>query len=116
MGRYERNNIFVKFLNLARTNGLAVASKQAVFWLGISETGAIHKRRIRISGELDEVFNSTVRYGPFKGLKLSSNTWWGGTDRGSMLFGIYEKEVLDSLQNIPLKFNTFIDLGAADAC
>ncbi len=31
-----------------------------------------------------------------------------------MLLGLYEKDVLDSLQNIPKKFTTFIDLGAAD--
>ena len=57
---------------------------------------------------------STVKYGPFKGLKLTNKIWWGSTDRGSMLLGIYEKQVLDSLINIPKKFSTFIDLGSAD--
>ena len=31
-----------------------------------------------------------------------------------MILGLYEQEVLESLTNIPKKYKTFIDLGAAD--
>ena len=31
-----------------------------------------------------------------------------------MMLGLYEQEVLESLTNIPTKYKTFIDLGAAD--
>jgi len=67
-----------------------------------------------LSNHLDLLFNSTVRYGPFAGFKFGSKSWWGGADRGSMLLGLYEREVLDSLVNIPPTHKTFIDLGAAD--
>ncbi|WP_338635673.1 FkbM family methyltransferase [Spirobacillus cienkowskii] len=118
MNANEHKSIYAKYLSLAKKDGYLVATKQAIFWitcmLRVRKFDAIQKRRIEISKQLDELFKSTVRYGPFKGLKLSTKTWWGLTDRGSMLLGLYEKEVLDSLQNIPKKFNTFIDLGAAD--
>jgi hypothetical protein len=82
--------------------------------LGIKKTNPIDKRRIILSEEINRLFDSTVRYGPFKGLKFSMDTWWGSADRASMLLGLYEQEVLESLANVPKKYNTFIDLGAAD--
>ena len=119
MNTYEPKNIFAKYLSSAKKEGCYAATKKAVFWitrrLGIGKFDAIQKRRIEISKKLDEVFKSTVRYGPFKGLKLSTKTGWGGSaDRGSMLLGLYEKELLDSLQNTAKKFTTFINLGAAE--
>jgi hypothetical protein len=112
------NSIYTKYLRLAEKDGYLAATKQAISWifykLGIKKFDSIHKRRIQISKQLDELFKSTVQYGIFKGLKLSPKTWWGTADRASMLLGLYEKDVLDSLQNIPKKFTTFIDLGAAD--
>lgn len=111
-------SIYTKYLRLAEKDGYLAATKQAIYWvfskLGIKKFDPIQKRRIEISKQLDELFKSTVQYGPFKGLKLSPKTWWGSADRASMLLGLYEKDVLDSLQNIPKKFTTFIDLGAAD--
>ena len=74
----------------------------------------IKKRRLKLSALVNTLFNSTVAYGPFKGLKLSDNAWWGDADRPSMLLGLYEQEVLHSLINVPATYKTFIDLGAAD--
>jgi hypothetical protein len=108
----------IKYLIITEKNNYLESVKKAKSWiyrkLGIRKFDAIKKRRIEISKQLDQLFESTVQYGPFKGLKLSPKTWWGSTDRASMLLGIYEKDVLDSFQNIPKKFTTFIDLGAAD--
>lgn len=58
--------------------------------------------------------DSTIAYGPLKGYKLSSDSHWGVTDRGGMILGIYEKEVLHELLNVPSNYTIFIDLGAAD--
>jgi hypothetical protein len=71
-------------------------------------------RRRELSDYFNRYFKSTVQYGLFKGLKLEKNTWWGRLDRASMIFGIYEKEVLDYLGSIRKKYKCFIDLGAAD--
>jgi hypothetical protein len=86
--------------------------KWSLFKLGIGNP--VKRRRLRLSALINKMFNATVAYGPFKGLKLSSNPWWGEADRPSMLFGLYEQEVLNSLLNVPKTHKTFIDLGAAD--
>lgn len=71
-------------------------------------------RRFRLGQKLSATLNHTVRYGPFKGVQLSDNSWWGAADRGSMLLGIYEKEVLEALVELSSGRSTFIDVGAAD--
>ena len=71
-------------------------------------------RRFRLGQRLSQTFNHTVAYGPFKGLILSNTSWWGAADRGSMLLGIYEREVLETLENASRGRRTFIDIGAAD--
>jgi hypothetical protein len=82
--------------------------------LGFRSYDLLQKRRIEISRKLDRLLESTVKYGPFKGLKLSSKTWWGEADKAAMLLGIYEKEILCSLVNVPKSCKTFINIGAAD--
>jgi hypothetical protein len=75
---------------------------------------AIDKKRHLLSLELSNRMRHVVKYGPFKGMKLSHENWWGSYDRASMLLGIYEKEVLDSIMTISKKRDVFVDLGAAD--
>ena len=74
----------------------------------------IERRRKQLSVAVSQLLNSTVSYGPFRGLKFCSDSWWRTSDRASMLFGLYEKEVLESLTNIPKKYKTFINLGAGE--
>lgn len=45
---------------------------------------------------------------------MSKRGYWNSRDKAPMLLGIYEKEVLDSLTDLPKHYSTFIDLGAAD--
>ena len=74
----------------------------------------IYQRRLELSQELNTLHKSKVAYGPLTGLKLTNDEWWGSTSRASMLLGFYEKEVLDSLGDIPSKYSIFVDVGAAD--
>lgn len=74
----------------------------------------IQQRRKRLSRQINNLFDSTIAYGPFKGQKLTRRNWWGVKDRASMIFGLYEHEVLNSLMSVPSQYKTFIDLGAAD--
>jgi hypothetical protein len=76
---------------------------------------ALSKKRVMLSEALSRNMRHTVKYGPFKGLRFTQESWWwGAADRSSMLLGIYEKEVLEALMKVPKKYNVFIDLGAAD--
>jgi len=75
----------------------------------------VNQRQERISLEVYDLMGGRVKYGPFKGLKLNRNTWWGKLDLGSMCLGLYEKELLDIIDKIsPDQFSCFIDIGAAD--
>jgi hypothetical protein len=74
----------------------------------------IDRRRRQLSSEVDSLFHSTVAYGPFKGLTFCSTESMWGIDRASMLLGLYEQEILQSLTSIPGKDKTLIVLGAAD--
>ena len=76
---------------------------------------ALSKKRVMLSEALSRNMRHTVKYGPFKGLRFTQESWWwGGSERSAMLVGIYEKEVLEALMHAPNKYNVFIDLGAAD--
>jgi hypothetical protein len=75
---------------------------------------AVEARRRDISQALNQKFKGIIRYGPLKGLKFTEESWWGGSDKASMLLGLYEQEVLTSLQTLPRKYRYFIDIGAAD--
>jgi len=74
----------------------------------------IERRRRRLSMTLSMIFHSTVRYGLFKGMKLSPNYYWSCAERASMLLGLYEQEVQKSLTDVSRKYTTFINLGAGD--
>lgn len=75
----------------------------------------IRQRQERISLEVYHLLDQTVRYGPFKGIKLDSKAWWGKLDLGSQCLGLYEKELLNFIDGIKKNsFNTLIDIGAAD--
>lgn len=49
----------------------------------------------RVSLETWHICRGEVKYGPFKGMKLNKDTWWGKCDLGSQCLGLYEKEILD---------------------
>ncbi len=75
----------------------------------------IRERQARISLELFDILNGVVKYGPFTGLHLDRETWWGKLDLGSQCLGLYEKEILNLIDATEAgRFSTFIDIGAAD--
>lgn len=83
--------------------------------LAIWRNETVQQRQKRISLECYDLLKGQVSYGPFKGLKLNKDTWWGKLDLGSMLLGLYEKEILDIISNIKQdEYSNFIDIGAAD--
>src|ERR1700722_10509621 len=115
-------SLITKFLERARQDGVSHALKKvAAFLFGkfrlfsrYDSLICIDRRRIELSEIIQKELNGTVSYGPFKGLKLSRDAWWGRTEIASILLGLYEKEILDSLMSIPSTHRTLIDLGAAD--
>ena len=116
----KKNNLKKKFIDEVQEKGVLVALKKLISWsifklnYNLEILDPFEKRKKFLSNKLLEEFNGVIRYGPFKGLRFNSESSWGAGDRASMLLGLYEKEILASLKNIPDKYKTFIDLGAAD--
>ena len=57
-----------------------------------------------------------MQEGPFKGMVISKDQFWGPGDKASKILGLYEKEIQDLINQIQEKnnFPTFIDIGGAD--
>ncbi len=73
-----------------------------------------NRRRIYLSKIIFNYFDGVIQAGPFNGLRLVEQSSWGIGDRASMIFGLYESEVLNSLIKKPGEYKTFVDVGAAD--
>lgn len=73
----------------------------------------VERRRIELARQLDLALASTVRYGPFRGMRLGPDTAWSVADRAPMLLGLYEQEVLESLGETGGR-KAFVNLGAGD--
>ena len=76
----------------------------------------VEKKRIDLSNKVSKIFNNTVQEGPFKGMIISEDQFWGPGDKASKILGLYEKEIQDLINQIQEKnnFPTFIDIGGAD--
>jgi hypothetical protein len=71
-------------------------------------------RRMQLSNQIDELFSSTVKYGLFTGLRFDNRSSWIPYNRGNMLLGLYENEVVTSIATSSHSKDYFIDIGAAD--
>jgi len=111
-------NIMMKLKNftyLYKTEGLGFTLRNVAYRLKYKRSTdfKIEQRRLQIASRLEREFNSTIAYGPFRGLRLRPDNWWG-IDRSGKLLGLYEHEILQSLVSIRKDYRTFVDLGAAD--
>lgn len=100
-----------------RTEGLARTIETTRNLLGsrlMKSAPDFTQQRFRLSERISEQLNFTIAYGPFRGQKLSRESWWSAADRGAMLLGIYEAEVLQALESAPRSKDILVDVGAAD--
>ncbi len=75
----------------------------------------VRQRHERVSLEVYELCKGVVKYGPFRGMAISSAPWWGKLDLGSQCLGLYEKEILDYFDGLAEHaYSIFVDIGAAD--
>lgn len=72
------------------------------------------QHRFLLSSRIADDADFVVQHGPFSGTRLAPESWWSAADRGSMVLGFYEKEVLDALVGISADARVLVDVGAAD--
>lgn len=70
--------------------------------------------RLYTSSILKKTHGNVVAYGPFKGLKLGKESWWGLFDQSPMILGTYENHVQHLMVTESKTRRIFIDIGAAD--
>lgn len=110
----------VKLVSEIRQQGVRPAISKVVHHIRFLAHGRalrkdpVYDRRVELFADLSARLNSTVKYGPFRGMRLPKETAWAGPDRAPMLFGLYEQEVMKVLADHRSKSATFIDVGAAD--
>jgi hypothetical protein len=95
---------------------LEVISKISFNKLELRIDKVVEKKRIDLSNKVSKIFNNTVQEGPFKGMVISEDQFWGAGDKASKILGLYEKEIQNLINQIQEKnnFPTFIDIGGAD--
>ena len=95
---------------------LEIISKISFNKLELRIDKVVEKKRIDLSNKVSKIFNNTVQEGPFKGMIISEDQFWGPGDKASKILGLYEKEIQNLLNHIQEKnnFPTFIDIGGAD--
>ncbi|MCP5073739.1 MAG: hypothetical protein GY947_10655 [Rhodobacteraceae bacterium] len=77
------------------------------------EKAATKLRRKRVSRQVFEAFDGTVRYGPFAGLKLGGDANTSAGNLGAKVCGLYEQTLLRRLDDLG-PFQDVVNFGAAD--
>ena len=67
----------------------------------------------KVNLRINSVANSTVQYGPFKGIVISENVW-NEHDLSSKLLGIYEFHISSKIKELSASYESFINLGGGD--
>ena len=95
---------------------LEVLSKITLKKLELRIDKVVEKKRIILSSKISKMYNNTVQQGPFKGMVINEDQFWGQGDRSSKILGLYEKEIQDLIVSIQKdkNYSTFVDIGGAD--
>ena len=99
------------------SDGLQATGRRARMFIGQRWFGNVPdftQHRYVLSERIARECDYTVANGPFTGLELSRDSWWSAADRGMMLLGYYEAEVLAQLADLCDGAAWLIDIGAAD--
>lgn len=108
----------IKFIERAKQNVLRDGIKFTLvrkFAKLLGQDDAIANAKQKVLTRLIDVHGPIVSYGPFKGMKLSKDAWWGKFDIISKILGIYEPHIVDRLVTFADDgAKTFVDIGSAD--
>ena len=100
-----------------RHDGIGVTLRRMSMFVGqrlFTQQPDFAQHRYLLSERLASAMRMRVAYGPFAGQELCPESWWSAADRGSMLLGLYESEVLEALVDLAPGHTTLVDVGAAD--
>ena len=64
---------------------------------------SLAKEKIRV--DANSIFKNIISHGPFKGMILSDQVWWGKYDLVSKYLGQYEEHVLLKLKSLSSEYS-----------
>jgi precorrin-6B methylase 2 len=103
-----------RLTRVIRRDGLRFTALR-ILGLMLGEKDAISKAKEKVFKKLIAEYDRKIAYGPFRGMRLGSDIWWGTYDSNSKILGVYEEEVTQKLHDILSATKApFVDLGAAD--
>lgn len=83
--------------------------------LYLTEKNTIHDSKAKLLKTLLLRHHSKVGHGPFKGMGLNQDMWWGKFDLISKILGTYEEHVVKKICDFTkIVDGPFVDIGAAD--
>lgn len=108
------SQLLERFFTLSRGGGVLFALMKATMHvLGIKDE--ITKAKEKVLAHILSIHNYVVAYGPFEGMRLNPNVWWGRFDVITKTLGTYEQHVLEKLLELRRRAKgPFVDIGAAD--
>jgi lipopolysaccharide biosynthesis glycosyltransferase len=71
------------------------------------------RHRALCSQKVATLHHNTVQHGLMKGMRFSESGW-GQADKGSMILGLYEREISDAIASIDDRYDVLVDVGSAD--
>ena len=83
-------------------------------FFGVIRKSPFVKRKLQLSDFFSIYSGYKILYGPFKGFQFTRQSSWSSGDRASMIFGLYELDILRELSDVPKNYRYLINLGAAD--
>lgn len=100
-----------------RSSGPQHTAKLAATWMSqhvLRVSPDFVQHRYLLSERVCREFDYTVQEGPFRGLKLDPASYWSAADRGAMVLGQYERQVLAELSRLASPDGLLVDVGAGD--
>lgn len=79
-------------------------------------TQGLNQQRMHLGRRLErQIGGKVIQYGAFRGMRLSKISGWCKAELASMLLGMYEREVVQYLANLPYRAReNFVNVGAAE--
>lgn len=101
------------FWSILRSQGVGYVVVKILVRYNLYETQIVRARRIT-NEHVRKISQNTIAYGPFEGVILADDWWWGEFNFASKILGVYELQVLEKLIEFSNQGSLFIDIGAAD--
>lgn len=106
-------SIIKRISRVYRSSGIGGIVVKGLVRFGMYEPEILATRK-KVNAFVRNIHDDIVAYGPYSGMILSDNIWWGRLDFAGKILGTYETQVIEKLITLSQPGATFLDIGSAD--